>query len=317
MVNMVKKNKLITAVNFRDFDWNKAKLFYHLAKCGGFTKAAHLAGIDQSVLTRQIQTLEIQVGSRLVTRTPKGITLTRKGEELLEKVAPFFLEMRGFCGNAHVEVKGEKKRKIRITTSHALATHLINDALIEYNKNNPHLILEIMGDDDMLDIILNDVDIVIRPYDSQSQGVQQELLFTLEKKLFASKEYLDKHGEPQTVDDLINHHIIAFAQPGIDHYYSNVNWILTLGMPEGKLHRPVYTSNSIECLIKAAQKGVGIIGSYEEYEIIKNSNLINILPSVKDKPLKEYFVYPDYLKEDEVINDIKNYLQKEGVLTNK
>lgn len=87
MVNAVKKNKLITAANFRDFDWNKAKLFYHLAKCGGFTKAARLAGVDQSVLTRQIQTLEIQVGSRLVTRVPSGIILTRKGEELLEKIA--------------------------------------------------------------------------------------------------------------------------------------------------------------------------------------------------------------------------------------
>jgi molybdenum-dependent DNA-binding transcriptional regulator ModE len=45
MANTVKKNKLITAANFKDFDWNKAKLFYHIAKCGSFTKAARLAGI--------------------------------------------------------------------------------------------------------------------------------------------------------------------------------------------------------------------------------------------------------------------------------
>jgi len=313
MVNMVKKNKLITAANFRDFDWNKAKLFYHLAKCGGFTKAAHLAGIDQSVLTRQIQTLEIQVGSRLVNRTPRGITLTRKGEELLEKVTPFFLEMRGFCGNAYVEIKGKKKRKIRIATTHAWVAHVISDIILDYANENPHLSFELIGDDHLIDIILSDVDIAIQPLDPKSvekkfEGIQCEYLFSVEKKLYASIEYINTYGEPQAVTDLVNHHIIAFAQPEAHPYYSSINWILTLGMPEGKLHEPVYTSNSIESLIKAAEKGIGIVGSYKDYEIIKKSQLKNILPDVKDKPLKEYFIYPDYLKEDGVIMDIKNYL---------
>jgi len=314
MVNVVKKNKLITAANFRDFDWNKAKLFYHLAKCGGFTKAAHLASIDQSVLTRQIQTLEVQVGSRLVTRTSKGITLTRKGEELLEHVAPFFLKMRGFCGNAYVEVKGEKKRKIRIATTHALANYILGDLILEYAKNNPHLSFEVICDDYLADIIVNDIDIAIQPLDSgpvgkKIEGIQYDHLFSVEKKLYASVDYINTYGEPQTVSDLVNHHIIAFARPEVDPT-RNVNWILTLGKPKGELHHPVYTSNSIENLIRAAEKGIGIVGSYEEFSIIKGSNLKNILCDVKDEPTDNYFIYPDYLKKDESIMDIKNYLMK-------
>lgn len=314
MVNMVKKNKLITAANFRDFDWNKAKLFYHLAKCGGFTKAAHLAGIDQSVLTRQIQTLEIQVGSRLVTRTPKGITLTRKGEELLEHVAPFFLKMRGFCGNAHVEIKGEKKRKIRIATTHALVAYVIGDLILDYAKKHSDLVFELICDDYFTDIIVNDIDIAIQSFDSSSagkkvEGVHYEYLFSLERKLYASLEYINTYGEPQTVNDLLNHHIIAFAQPEADPSES-INWILTLGMPEGELHRPVYTSNSIENLVAAAEKGIGIIASYEKFKVIKNSNLKNILPNTKGESFKDFFVCPEYLKEDEVIIGIKNYLME-------
>jgi hypothetical protein len=59
-----------------------------------------------------------------------------------------------------------------------------------------------------------------------------------------------------------------------------------------------------------AERGMGIIGSYENYGIIKKSALKNILPEVKEAPLKSYFIYHDHLKDDPVIMDIKSYLMK-------
>lgn len=150
---MAKKNKLITAAHFRDFDWNKAKLFYHVAKCGSFTKAARLAGTDRTSLTRQIQLLEKQIGSELLVRkTGVGsIMLTRKGQHLLEKVAPFFLDMKGFCGEHNVEIKGEKKRKIRIAATHAIASYVLSDLILDYTKKNPHIFFELVADDYLKD----------------------------------------------------------------------------------------------------------------------------------------------------------------------
>lgn len=306
---MAKKNKLITAANFRDFDWNKAKLFYHIAKCGSYAKAARLAGTDQPSLTRQIQSLEKQVGSPLLIRKAGfGVVLTRKGEELLEKVAPFFLEMRGFCGNNHVEIGEGNKRKIRIATTNALAAYVIGDLILDYSNHHPQLTFEIIGDDHTIDVILNDVDIAIRPYDSQGQGVQQEPLFTLEKKLFTSREYLEKYSEPKTVDDLKNHHLIVNSFNPEQYPFADILWILRLGMPEGKFHIPSFISNSLEVAISAAKKGKGIIGTYEEMSILREANLINVLPHVKGKEIKVYFICPDYLKEDSDIIGIKNYL---------
>jgi len=312
---MVKKNKLITASNFKDFDWNKAKLFYHIAKCGSFTKAARLSDIDQSVLTRQIQILETQVGCPLLVRKAGGVSLTRKGEELLAQVAPFFLGMRGFCGNNYIEIGGERKRKIRIVTTTALAAYVINGLVLEYNKTHPHLVFEIIGEDHIIDVILNDADIAIRPLDPRVKGAEKgreahyDYLFGLEKKLFASPEYLERHGEPKTLEELKSHHIIAMANPE-QHPYGDVNWILRLGMPEGEFHKPIYTANSLECRVEACEKGIGIIGSYEEFSIIKKAHLKNILPNIKCEPLNSYFMYPDYLKEDHEIITLKNYLQE-------
>lgn len=309
---MTPKSHSVEAENtpkFRNFDWEKAKSFYYVAKCGSFAAAARFLNISQSSLSRHVIYLEEHLGSPLFLRHSAGIKLTRKGEELFEIVETTFIRLKQFTQHQHAQIGKGKKRKIRIATTHADAAYIISEYILDYNKDHPEFTFEIIANDQLIDIALNDVDIAIRPYDSKAQGVQQEQLFTLEKKLYASQEYLERYGNPQTVESLKDHHIIAFARPEL-HPYANITWILGLGLPEGKLHEPVFTTNSIECLIEAARKGLGIIASYERMSIVKNANFKNVLPAVKYREKDGYFIYPDYLKKDEDIIEIKRYLQK-------
>ena len=294
---------------FRNFDWEKAKTFYYVAKFGGFASAARSLNISQSALSRQIIYLEQHLGCPLFSRHSGGVKLTRKGKELFAIVETTFVGLKGFTRNAYAKMANGEKRKIRIATTHALSAYVFSDLILKYNEEHPELVFELISADHLIDVVLNDVDVAIRPYDPEARGVLQEHLFTLEKKLYASPHYLEKYGEPSTVEDLKNHCIIAPAHPE-EYPYSELTWILKLGMPEKQLHKPVFTSNSIECLVNAAKNGVGIIGGYEEMEIIKNSNLKNILPDVKDKKVKWYFIYPDYLKKDQEITELNKYLQE-------
>ncbi|MBA3812997.1 MAG: LysR family transcriptional regulator [Alphaproteobacteria bacterium] len=300
---------------FRNFDWEKAKNFYYVAKCGSFASAARFLNISQSALSRQVIYLEQTLGCPLFSRHSGGIKLTRKGHELFSLVETTFLGFKEFTQNSHAQMPKGKKRKIRIATTHAITAYILDDLIFDYNEQRPDLVFELITDDHLIDLVLNDVDIAIRPIDSRISGVpmeqdiQQEFLFTLEKKLFASPQYIEKYGEPCAVEELKNHHLIAHAHPA-EHPYSDVNWILKLGLPEGQLHQPVFASTSIECSIKAAKKGRGIVSSYEKMEIIKESNLKKILPNVKCKEIKLYFIYLDYLKKDKEIIALKHYLQK-------
>ncbi|MGC8483221.1 MAG: LysR family transcriptional regulator [Thermodesulfobium sp.] len=301
--------ELETDPRFRNFDWEKAKTFYYVAKFGSFASAGRFLNIAQSALSRQIIYLEQHLGCPLFSRHSGGIKLTRKGEELFSIVEMSFLGFKGFTRNTHVKTANGEKRKIRIATTHADAAYILNDLILDYNKEHPELVFEVIGSDQIIDVVLNDVDIAIRPYDSTVQGVKQEQLFTLEKSLYASNEYIERYGEPQTVKDLKNHRIIAFGHPEI-YPYADVNWILRLGMPEGNFHEPVFTSNSIECLIGAAKKGLGIIASYEKMSILRESKLKKILPEITHEEKQGYFIYPDYLKNDKAILGIKDFLQK-------
>ena len=294
---------------FRYLDWDKIKTFYYVSKLGSFTKTSEFLHLSQPALSRQISSMERILGCPLFTRQSRGLQLTRKGEQLFSYAESMYFGIVEFTHTTHAEMTTSKKRKIRIAATYAHASYILNDLILDYNQDHPELIFEIISDDHLIDVVLNDVDIAIRPHDPHFKGVQQEALFTLEKRLYASSEYIEKYGEPKTVDDLKGHHLLAFTHP--DHLpYANVNWILHLRLSKGKLHEPVFTSNSLECLVSAAKKGMGIIASYEEMSIIKNSGLQNVLSDVTYKEKKGFFIYPDYLKDDQAIMNIKSYLQR-------
>jgi DNA-binding transcriptional LysR family regulator len=295
--------------NFRNFDWDLAKPFYYIAKLGSFIEASRVLGVIQPTLTRQIQAIERQLGFPLLVRhMTKGVSLTRKGEEFLSLLERVFVEMKAFTG----KVEGDEKRprKIVIATSAALATYEIGDFIQDYNEQHPHLRFDLIGKDQALDVTLYDLDIAIRPYDKEPKNIHQEPLFTLEKKLYASKEYLEKHGTPQTIEDLQGHQLIA--RPILhaeEEHFADAHWILKLGKQQWeKHHTPYLGANSLEREIRAAKRGEGIIAAYKELSIVRESKLVNILPDVKEE-VQYYFLCPDYLKADLEIQEIKTYLK--------
>jgi DNA-binding transcriptional LysR family regulator len=294
---------------FRNFDWEKSKTFYYVAKLGSFSSAARFLNISQPALSRQINYLEHHLECPLFTRHSGGIKLTRKGEQLFSIVGTTYQEIKWFTQNVHMTLFNGEKRKIRISATNADVACILNDLILDYKLQNPKLIFEIVANDHLLDIDLNDVDIAIRPFDPTATHVQQEPLFTLDKMLYASIEYLEKYGEPKTVEELKHHHIIAFGHPELPAH-ADVNWILKLGKPEGELHEPIHTSNSIECLLDAANKGMGIIASYEKITVLRKTDLKRILPSVTYKEKADYIVYPNYHKKDTEIMAIKKYLHE-------
>lgn len=294
---------------FRYFDWEKSKTFYYVAKLGSFSSASRFLNISQSAISRQISCLEQHLGCSLFARHSSGLKLTNKGEELFIIVGVTYQGFKGFTKNIHTKMCNGEKRKVRISVTHADVAYILNDLILDYNIEHPGLIFEIVIDDQSMDIDLNDVDIAIRPFDPVLRCVQQEPLFALEKNLYASIEYLEKFGEPKTIEDLHQHHIIAFGHPELQPY-AEVNWILKLGKPDGELHEPIFTSNSLEFLIDAANKGKGIIASSEKMTNLRNSNLKRILPHVSHKEKADYIVYPDYHKKDAEILAIRDYLRE-------
>jgi DNA-binding transcriptional LysR family regulator len=311
---------LETSPYFRDLDWEKLKAFYYVAKVGNISHAAPFLNLNQSSFSRSITGLEKHLGYPLFVRKRHGVTLTRKGEELLQIAEDIFLKVKKFTSRTYAPASLGKKRKIRIAATQALATYLINDHILAYHEKHSDLIFEVIGIDYVVDIILNDVDISICPQElkiPQADWVSvkfiQEPFILLEKKLYASPRYIEKYGKPKTIKDLQNHHFIA---PSIPEAYSfdDAGWVLGLGVDkqdhnQNERRDPIFLSNSLECLIEAAQQGKGIFIAYDKMTALKKADLVNILPDFVLKQRQEYFMYPEYRKDDPDIIHIKEYLK--------
>lgn len=301
------KNNSNKFIKLPYFDWDKAKYFYYIARFLSLSEASKFLNISQPALSKKLAILENHLNCKLFIRKHAGLQLTRKGEELFVIIEKAFIDLKGFSYDTYVSSNNGNKRKIRISTTHAIASYILNEHLIDFNELHPDIIFDVIADDEIIDLVINDVDIAIRPYDTQAKGIEQDYLFSLERQLFASDKYLEKNGIPLKVEDLDKHHFVSFEHPE-KYKYSDIYWSLKLGMKKNEIREPVYISNSLECLIEAAKNDIGIVTCYEIMTIIKKSGLKNILPLIKGEETKWYFTYFNKLKEDEKIQNIRDFL---------
>lgn len=302
---------LETSSYFRDLDWEKLKAFYYVAKVGNISHAAPFLDLNQSSFSRSIASLERHLGYPLFVRRKNGVTLTRKGHELFNIVENIFFDVKKFTQHPGAISSYRSSRKIRIAASHEMAAYLINDLILEYNKYHPDLLFEIIEMKQAIDVILYDMDLAIQPHKSTlsktTWQVIQEPFIVLEKKLYASAEYLKIYGEPKTVNDLKNHLFLIHSKS--EALVSVAQGSSKLVKQDKSTVNPVLLSNSLECLMEAAKQGKGIMSAYDKMTVVQRANLQNILPSLIIQKCEEYFTYPEYLKDDQDIINIKEYLR--------
>ena len=283
--------------------WDKLEIFYHVAKVGNFTKAAEMLNKTQPALSRSIAVLEGRIGHRLFHRKAKGLVLTRKGEEVFRTAQRMVMEFSALKTN--LDEKTGMAGKLRISTASSLASQVLSPHCINFSQQNPDIRFEVICNDHLIDIIQNEVDVAIRPYDSDDRSLVQVHLFTMTAGLYASKEYLSKFGTPQKAEDLDSHRLMIFPRPQMTPY-ADVEWSLKVGSTEKR--KPFYAAGSVECLLAAAQEGLGMITSYEEMEGLKKSNLVRVLPDLDGPTYEYYYTYLKHLEGVEKIEIFQDFL---------
>lgn len=294
-----------------DYMWNKMELFFHVVKAGSFSKAANIIGVTQPVTSRAVASLENKIGHRLLFRNSRGITLTKMGEETFQVAQRMFVDMQGL--KMHLNEKKEMKGKIRISTTHAVADHLLSAPLLEFAKKYPKIDIELICNDRRIDIIQNEVDVAIRTYiddiNGDSHNVVQKHIFTLKAYLYANKDYLAEFGYPRNVRDLDSHRLLTRSR-AYDNPYSDVNWALRIGREGLESRKPFYTSTSTDNLLFAAENGLGIVTFYEEMRKAKNYNIEKINTITEGPKYTVYFTAPKHLEGIEKIETLEKFLMQ-------
>lgn len=261
-------------------DINKLRIFYYVAIEKSLTRAAPILKMKQSFVSKQIASLEKDLGKILFYRRFRGVDLTPDGEKLFLYTKDIMRQIDQL-ENDFLEEPLSKPLTIVTTTG---VTHLW---LLEKLKENNYFngrseTLKIILIDEEFDLKESNADIAILPSYKTDNDLFRKLIFTAHLRTYASKEYLEKRGTPQTIHDLDHHDLIAYYFESAS-YRGNVDWFLTHGRKPNQPRIPILSINSLIGFFWAATHGMGIINSPAENPLLKGSGLVEILQDVDFK----------------------------------
>ena len=170
-------------------DWDKLRIFYKVANAGSFTHASEVLNLSQSAISRQISSLESEVGVPLFHRHARGLILTQQGEILFGAAEEVTDKLEAAAGQLS-DFKGTPKGPLRVTTTVGLGSAWLAIRMHEFIDLYPDIEVELMLDNNELDLGMRQADCAIRLRQPQQPDLIQRRLFTVHFHVFASDSYI-------------------------------------------------------------------------------------------------------------------------------
>ena len=190
-------------------NWSLLQSFVAVAEFGSLSAAARAIELSQPTLSRHISELEKTLGYRLFDRASNGLNLSPEGKRLIKHAntmndAAHRLVLQ--AGSKSETVSGT----VRITASQMMASYVLPDILAELNKLEPNISIEVVASDKTENLLRREADIAIRMYRPTQDDVITRKVGELPLGMFASRTYVEAHGNQLSIEDLAKHRFIGY-----------------------------------------------------------------------------------------------------------
>jgi LysR family transcriptional regulator, regulator for bpeEF and oprC len=184
-----------------------------VVNAGTFTRAANLMNVPTSTITRLVQTLEKELGVKLLHRTSRQLTLTQEGAAYYEGAVRVLEEINALDSSVTSASKSPRGR-IKVELSGSAAYNLIIPKLPDFFARYPDVQVEMNIGNRAVDLIAENVDCVLRLGPLLSDTLIARPLGVLSLITCASPAYLERHGTPQHPETLEKSHtVIRMTSP--------------------------------------------------------------------------------------------------------
>ncbi|WP_159084435.1 LysR family transcriptional regulator [Dongshaea marina] len=276
------------------------RAFIAVAEHGGFTSAAKHLVVTAMALSKQVKRLEEELGLSLLKRTTQKVSLTDFGSSYLEKCRSIVNaadELEQWSRSFHSSPSG----RLEILAAQPFSEYLMMPHLAEFRELYPDIQLHINYVKEHIHPSEMNFDLAFGMNEylgRRQQGLKRRLLFETELSLYASPDYLDRYGMPQTPRELLDHWLIAdgTAEPRNllpitqgTHYYEPAN--LSYVLPRLAVECTDYHGR-----FKLACDGLGIWVGYKKYypplwQALEEGRLVKVLEEYWLKPWPIYLYY--------------------------
>ena len=261
--------------------------FIEIADQGSLTRAADTLNLSRAMISRHLEGLERWLGTRLMHRTTRSVSLSEAGLEAL----PRFRQMLELAADAQAVAgarRTEPTGKLRVTTSLSFAVSCLTQAVVDLQRRHPRIEVELLTVDRAVDLVGERIDLAVRISNRLDDGVVARRLASCRSVLCASPAYLKRHGRPERPEDLKTHECITHAFGSRAEYRLRRAGRVTTVAVKGSL-----SGNETAVLRQAALAGAGIamLPTYFVGDDLTRGTLVRLLPDHEPEPLGIHAVY--------------------------
>ncbi len=282
-------------------DPESMQIFNVVARTGSFSEAARQLNLATSSVSRHVSVLEEALGSRLLNRTTRSMTLTESGllfQQHSNRILTDLQELQSLVMDQNQTPTGT----LRLSVPQLLGRLYIGPAVIQYMKQWPEVSIELELTDRVTDLVESGVDIGVRVGQLPDSSLIARRLAPLRRLVCASPEYIDRHGRPESPQELVDHNCIGFHSTELSmHSRANsIRWQFDGNAGSERISVAGNLAvNSADVLVQAAVAGCGLImvADWIAKPQLEDGSLVPVLseyeaaPSVRGE-MGIYAVYP-------------------------
>ena len=232
------------------------KVFNKVVETNSFSLAADSLGLPRASVTTTIQGLEKHLQIRLLNRTTRKISLTPDGAVYYDRTAQILADVEDVESTFHDSERGSRGR-LRIDVKASIGRIILIPMLCDFHAKYPDIDLVIGMNDRPVDLVQDAVDCVIRIGQLKDSSLVARRIGTMNFVTVAAPDYLEKHGEPEVINDLQKHQVVQYFNSRTGR---NLDWSFVVdGEVQSAGVKGKVSVNDGDSYIDLALQGFGLI----------------------------------------------------------
>jgi DNA-binding transcriptional LysR family regulator len=269
--------------------FQEMRAFVGVVNDGSFVRAADSLKLSKTAVSRLVADLEARLGTRLLQRTTRKLSLTAEGEVFVERCKALLDgvdEAEALLSSHTGEVIGQLRVNVPVTFG------LLQLAPLwpRFMALHPKVTLEVTLADRLVDLVDEGYDLAVRIARLPSSSLISRQLAATRMVLCASPEYLRRHGTPAHPLEIARHSVITYTLLATGDHWAFEG-------PQGPIDvkvQPRMRTNSGDtcCAAAAGHQGIVLQPSFLVGAHLASGALVEVLPQYRSIELGVYAVYP-------------------------
>lgn len=260
-----------------ELSWDDLRVFLALQREGTLAGAARRLGVNATTVSRRVASFEARLGTPLLTRSPDGYIATPRGASLIAHAEA----IEHHATLAARELSGESAKlegEVRLAVTEHFSSHFLIDHLRSFRSRHPRIELQLITQDALSDLSRGEADIAVRfarpggvPVGRGSDDLRAQRVCRIGIGVFASRDYLDHRGRPESANDVRGHDLIVSREES--RFMPGYDWT---AKALGHNHVSVRT-DGMSVLAAACEAGFGLC-ALPVFFALRHSNVERIEP---------------------------------------